>query len=218
MKREERRVFNGLRKNVDEKTIYVEVPTAYTKEARQEIHEMLTIEKHMYAVRVCPCAADLEKNVVLYYHCTVSMSTAEKQAQEATDIDTLTGTLPVSVYTWNGYRAPSNEEEPETTTTENNKEDETMTTTNAATTFPRLFAEISANYDRLTANTFHYIEKGWFPSWSEANRNNPDAGLKRYSTPRRWEQYKAGEITREKAVELAKGRALKEMDHKPIAR
>ena len=67
-----------------------------------------------------------------------------------------------------------------------------MTTTNnttaAAQTFPRLLAEINANYDRLTADTFHYIRLGWFPSWANEHHNDPDRGLKQHSTARRWEQ------------------------------
>ena len=116
--------------------------------------------------------------------------------------------------------------EEETTTTEK-KEGKTMTTTNnntintttaAEKTFPRLFAEIGANYERRTADLFTYIEKGYMPSWSEANRNNPDRGLKQYSTARRWEQYTDGSITREKAVELAKRRATAEIEKSRAAK
>ena len=82
----------------------------------------------------------------------------------------------------------------------------------AKQTFPRLFAEINANYDRLTSDTFHYIRLGWFPSWANEHHNDPDRGIKQYSTARRWEQYKAGEITREKAIELAEKRAVNEIE------
>ena len=50
------------------------------------------------------------------------------------------------------------------------------------------------------------------PTWAEENRNDPDRGIKEYSTARRWDQYQAGEITREKAVELATKRTFKEID------
>ena len=106
--------------------------------------------------------------------------------------------------------------ENDTETTIEKKENETMitatTTTAAKQTFPRLFAEINANYDRLTSDTFHYIRLGWFPSWANEHHNDPDFGIKRYSTAHRWEQYKAGEITREKAIELAEKRAVNEIE------
>lgn len=116
----------------------------------------------------------------------------------------------------------------DTETTTEKKEDKTMittttnnTTTAAEQTFPRLLAEIDANYDRLTADTFHYIRRGWFPSWANEHHNDPDRGIKQYSTARRWEQYKTGEITREKAIELAERRAVNEIEKnraKKIAR
>ena len=42
--------------------------------------------------------------------------------------------------------------------------------------------------------------------------------MKQYSTARRWEQYKAGEITREKAVELATKRAIKAIEKDTAAK
>lgn len=117
---------------------------------------------------------------------------------------------------------PDTETITDTETTTEKKEDETMTTTNnttaAAQTFPRLLAEINANYDRLTADTFHYIRLGWFPSWANEHHNDPDRGLKQHSTARRWEQYKAGEITREKAIELAERRAVNEIEKSRVGK
>ena len=96
----------------------------------------------------------------------------------------------------------------------NEKEDQTMTTTKttAAAIFPRLYAEIGANYDRRTADLFHYIEYGFMPSWSAEHQNDPERGLKQYSTARRWEQYQRGEITREQAERYAKRRAVAEVE------
>ena len=56
------------------------------------------------------------------------------------------------------------------------------------------------------------------PTWAEEHHRDLDRGLKQYSTARRWEQYKAGEITREKAVELATKRALKEIEKDTAAK
>ena len=52
-----------------------------------------------------------------------------------------------------------------------------------------------------------FIENGY----SNDNTRN-DNGLKHYSTPKRWEQYQNGEISREKAVEYAIKRMNKEID------
>lgn len=88
-------------------------------------------------------------------------------------------------------------------------------TANSATTaekiFPHLLAEVHNKHNRRQDTTAHYIARGWFPTWAEENRNNPDRGLEAYSTPKKWEAYKAGEITREKAIELATARAYREI-------
>lgn len=57
-----------------------------------------------------------------------------------------------------------------------------------------------------------YIVNGWYPTWNEAERNNPDRGLEKYSTPAKWDAYKAGTLTREKAVSLAVARMEREED------
>lgn len=54
-----------------------------------------------------------------------------------------------------------------------------------------------------------YIVNGYMATWAEEHRTELDRGLKEYSTSRRWEQYKDGEISREKAVELATKRSDK---------
>lgn len=55
-----------------------------------------------------------------------------------------------------------------------------------------------------------YIVNGWYPTWNEAERANPDRGLERYSTPAKWNAYKAGTLTREKAVAYAVKRMERE--------
>lgn len=55
-----------------------------------------------------------------------------------------------------------------------------------------------------------YIENGYCKTWNE--KIHSDNGIQRYSTARRWEQYQAGEITREKAVEFASKRREKEIE------
>lgn len=63
-----------------------------------------------------------------------------------------------------------------------------------------------------------FIENGYFPKWGEEHRTNSDNGLKRESTPAKWELYTAGKITREKAVEIAITRACKRIDKDTAAK
>ena len=78
-------------------------------------------------------------------------------------------------------------------------------------TFPHLTEEIRTEYETRRNEVAFYVENGFFPSWAEEHRSDPDRGLKQYSTPAKWEAYKAGTISREKAVETATRRALKKV-------
>lgn len=141
MKREERTLFNRLRKSVTPDTVNVEIPVSYTHEGRQAIHELLTIEKGLYA----PCIYwnDILGEYCVHYERTMGnpTATATKREQETRDIDEVTAELPRRDYTWTGYHKPT---EPATETTEsetakNEKEEETM--------FPNLTKAINAHYD-----------------------------------------------------------------------
>lgn len=68
---------------------------------------------------------------------------------------------------------------------------------------------VTEDSNKRQENTAFYIENGYFPTWAEEHHTDPDRGLKEYSTETRWNQYRAGTITREKAVEFATSRALK---------
>lgn len=57
-----------------------------------------------------------------------------------------------------------------------------------------------------------YIVNGWYPTWAEEHHDNPDRGLEKYSTPAKWDAYKAGTLTREKAVSIAIARMEKQED------
>lgn len=82
------------------------------------------------------------------------------------------------------------------------------------TEFKNLTALIDQEYATRRNDYRFYIENGYFPTWAAEHRNNPDQGLRAYSTPAKWSLYQAGSITREKAVEIAIKRALKEIDKK----
>lgn len=70
---------------------------------------------------------------------------------------------------------------------------------------------------------FEYLKKELAKEYKEERRSRAafivggsgddlNHGLRLYSTPAKWEAYKAGQITREKAVELATVRGLRELD------
>ena len=75
--------------------------------------------------------------------------------------------------------------------------------------FEMLAKRFKEDNEKRTVEKTFYIMNGYYPTWSEEHRNNPDAGLKAYSTETRWKQYENGYISREKAVELATKRACK---------
>lgn len=76
--------------------------------------------------------------------------------------------------------------------------------------FDRIRKELDREHAARLADANHYIEKGYFPTWAEEHRTDPDRGLKAHSTAAKWDAYKAGTLPREKAVEIAYKRAAKE--------
>ena len=77
--------------------------------------------------------------------------------------------------------------------------------------FENLRNALEAEHAARIASTTEYIQSGYYPHWAEEHRKNPDDGLKRYSTPAKWAAYQAGTLSREKAVQLATARALREL-------
>ena len=84
--------------------------------------------------------------------------------------------------------------------------------------FILLEKRVLAESEKKTADTVFYIENGYFPTWAEEHRADPDRGLKDKSTETRWNQYKAGIISREKAVELATKRAKRKIEKETAAK
>lgn len=91
-------------------------------------------------------------------------------------------------------------------TPEQKKEDENMTE------FTEIKKIVIEDSNARKENRAFYILNGYMPTWAEEHRTDSDRGLKEYSTETRWTQYTRGEITREKAVELATKRALKAIE------
>lgn len=78
--------------------------------------------------------------------------------------------------------------------------------------FEHLRNALTAEREAREENTRFYIVNGYFPTWAEDNRRNPDDGLKRHSTPAKWEAYQAGRLSRDAAVEIATRRAFKAIE------
>ena len=131
MKRIERNTYNSLRKSITADTICVEIPTEYTKEGRQGIHEMLTIEKHMRASSIL--WNDIEKCYCIHYvPCFDEYDNERRMEQEAQDIDEIMNSLPKSDTMWNGFQKPTEETEGQTNDTPT-EEEQTMENTNTNT-------------------------------------------------------------------------------------
>lgn len=84
--------------------------------------------------------------------------------------------------------------------------------------FTELKKIVHEDAEQTAENRRFYIVNGYWPTWAEEHRGEPDRGLREYSTALRWEQYKAGEISREKAVKLATKRALKAVEKDTAAK
>lgn len=97
-------------------------------------------------------------------------------------------------------------------------EDSTKEEENTVKEFTEIKKAVMEDAEQTSENRRFFILNGYMPTWAEEHHGDLDRGLKQYSTARRWEQYKAGEITREKAVELATKRALKEIEKDTAAK
>lgn len=84
--------------------------------------------------------------------------------------------------------------------------------------FTMIKQEVTEDSRQTAENRAFYIANGYMKGWAEKRRQQSDNGLKEYSTARRWEQYQAGEISREKAVEYATNRALKALEKTTAAK
>lgn len=78
--------------------------------------------------------------------------------------------------------------------------------------FEMLEKRVKEEGEKSAADAVFYIENGYFPTWAEEHRNDPDRGLKKCSTETRWTQYQEGTINRETAVDLATKRRLKQLE------
>lgn len=105
-------------------------------------------------------------------------------------------------------------ETPEAVTEEPEQKEEE----NTVKEFTEIKKAVKEDAEQTAENRRFFILNGYMPTWAEEHHGDIDRGLKQYSTARRWEQYKAGEITREKAVELATKRTLKAVEKDTAAK
>lgn len=78
--------------------------------------------------------------------------------------------------------------------------------------FTHLAEAIRKEYEQKKADKIYYIRHGYIPTWAAEHCTDFERGLKEYSTPAKWEAFKNGAITREKAEAHAITRALKALD------
>lgn len=81
-----------------------------------------------------------------------------------------------------------------------------------------LTAEYKADRQKQIELNTEYITHGYMSTWhNNVEKQENDNGIRRYSTDRRWEQYQAGEITRDQAVAYAVKRMTKEEEKTTVA-
>lgn len=78
--------------------------------------------------------------------------------------------------------------------------------------FENLRAALYQEHENKKAAAREYIQHGYMKTWAAEHQKESDEGIKRHSTAARWDAYQAGRITREKAVELATARRMKELE------
>lgn len=167
MKREERTVYNQMKKLDTAGLMHVEIPTNYSHEARQAIHEALMF-RGMVATRVNWLKDDV---YALHYIPTAGHAEREaaRQKQEARDVDEITAALPHSDFTWNGYQNPATvteeeETETETETTETETETEEQKPMKITATTAREVEELARRgyYTVYLYETVDGIERGGY--------------------------------------------------------
>lgn len=78
--------------------------------------------------------------------------------------------------------------------------------------YERLKQLVIEEQNKNRKTSLFFVENGYYESWHLDHHQTNDNGIKEHSTARRWQQYNAREITREKAVELAQTRVNKDYD------
>lgn len=91
----------------------------------------------------------------------------------------------------------------------------------AAEAFPELCKAVHAAAEKALEDCACYIKDGYFPTWSPEHRDDPDRGLREWSTAAKWAAYQAGTIDRADAVQAALERGFADVrasEHKRLER
>lgn len=91
-------------------------------------------------------------------------------------------------------------------------------TKEAGTMFNHLRAAIADKAADEAVDALFFIQNGYKSTWAAEYRTDADRGLREYLTKTRWNAYQGGQLTREKAVEIAKGRAIKKIEKEVAAK
>ena len=85
--------------------------------------------------------------------------------------------------------------------------------------FEMIRAEFIQDQEKRQSEKEVFIRCGYYPTWNNHEKENADQerGLRHYLTAAAWESFKAGKITREKAIEKATRRAQRETDKSTAA-
>ena len=78
--------------------------------------------------------------------------------------------------------------------------------------YEKLTQRINEEAEQHKQDAISFIANGYMHSWAEEHRTNPDRGIEKYSTPAKWAAYQVSKIDREKAIEFATKRAIKEVE------
>lgn len=81
----------------------------------------------------------------------------------------------------------------------------------ARETFPRLWERVHDKHAEEIADTERRLNVGYIDGDNPA-RDNKDLYIERHATARRWEQYQAGEITRDQIIRYTLNRYIKQRD------
>lgn len=195
MKRNERTIFNSLRKTVTGETINVEIPEDFSQEARQAIHELLTIEKGFYACAIFWNSIQ-EAYCIHYERAYTESAQSIKAEQEAQNIDNIMRDLPRRDYTWNGYQKNSENSETENTetetqNTENTENTESMEGKNMNNPYPNICELIISETLNKQADIERYMRR---------EGSDGESTLRNYSTESKWNAYYEGKISKETAI------------------
>ena len=184
MKRIERNTYNSIKRNTTADTINVEIPVEYSHEARQAIHEYLTINGmrvtgiNWNSIQECYC--------IHWEPARTETAEAIRRQQENADIDDVIKGMEYSDLTWNGYRKPA--EAPTTAPTDDPAQQPTTTdeAPQAATEAPEGTTTYVQNEEEHTMKEYK-IKPEFYDLWGAYEGNDTVTAEQITDLAREWE-------------------------------